>query len=783
MPFGMSKYSLPVILLFVLTTGADAQDSQSSQGTEAEDLAAALRLVRDQAGADLTGGGPVQRPEVLATLEVNEKNSAVSVIATFEDTKGRQLTLGLKAPFDAETTEQTFVTADRLGGDVTASASLAFRLWNGALPEDPGVCSRLNREALLSHYKKLGTDEEQGVHRATGALDLVPPDTKDAPLEVVVRYAREFRSKARSLPLSLQNAYDLSWEKQRRAVCAGVQPTPGRTRDPGVEGRDELQRTVPGLRLEDCTLGQAAGVKVSQAVVSSLAEALVKDLPAATKDDLAADAIDETLKSSASQLGLDCSKEGTESDPESGVLCTKLREKLVPKVLEEEKKRWEEELERVLTPLVDAALALAADEAERKLVGALDPFIAQKRVCPAGESTAVAKAMAHASRDRGSLQFGFDLEDALARHCNTGPTLPGGTPNLLAEADREELEKLQTQAREREVEILLRELGRDLTAGISNGVSQLRGECRELCESSQPCRNLTCAFSGVPDCCKVQNGGSAALRDLVGRALIATLPVHSDSLRAFYGDFYRKVAADLVTEQEKLSTLPTEGLFLEGKPCRFEDQLSRVLSLEKGPTRRGLFRDLSASLPDVLYLTLSAEAATTDYKWFSTDPPSFNEEGKIPSSSDAKTASSYGAALSVFHRGVFLSAGLSLSNEFKAQDSIEVCLPIPGSTTLRCLTGRTGEPEPFDHKIWEASLKYYLTPELAAHLQLLFDDEGDFLNPHGYLYFLPVKGEDGKNKLRGGLDLFFRRNDPEGNDGPGARLFFGVPFEIPAFGG
>jgi hypothetical protein len=766
------------ILLTALAVAAGAQSTPTG-----EDTAQALRLVRDQAGADLTGGQPVRRPEVQATLEVNEKNSAVAVTATFEDaSRGHQFTLGMRAPFDSKTTERTLVTADRLGGDVTASASLTFRLWHGDLPPDPGVCVGLNRERLRRHYRDLGAT------MPTGALSFSPPEIQDAPLEEVVAYAKRFRSSSSGFPQALQSAYDTSWNKQRQLVCATLQPAAGKARDPGLVGREELARegAVPSLEL--CTLEQAAQAVIAKSIAVALAKALVNGLTQDVQQKLAAESLRAERDARASALGISCQL--PIGDDNEGALCKALGQGII----EGESHRWLRNLALALEPGILDAQKQAEEAAREGLLGMLRDTVKTARLCEAerearrrfspeckgsggvdvedvcGEGGRCATPLeerlgsvvsgAHA---RGGLLLVHELVDALGRSFFLGPVLPGETPQLI-ESTKPDLERARNSASEK---------------ARSSFAKAIVDQLSKLVKEEAPRDPLFCAITGAADCSSLTPSDLTRIENTAKLASAGAVTAQADTLRSFYTEFYRKVAGDLAKEQERLSSLPAEGLFLEGKACAFKDQVSGVLALERGPERRRLFRKLSASLPSVLYLSFTAQASTTDFQWFSTAPPSFDEDGKLAMSKEAKTARRFGVALSDNLHGVFLSIGYSRSNEFKADDAIEVCLPIPGSTVLRCASGRPTEPARLDHEIWEASGKYYFSPELAAHLQLLFDDQGDFFNPHLYLYFLPVKGENNRIALRGGLDVFYSKNDPRGKDGPGARLFFGVPFEIP----
>lgn len=206
--------------------------------------------------------------------------------------------------------------------------------------------------------------------------------------------------------------------------------------------------------------------------------------------------------------------------------------------------------------------------------------------------------------------------------------------------------------------------------------------------------------------------------------------------------------------------------------CSDLDAAALLATLDT-PQAGRVFRELLSAAPTQWFVTGDYRVSSQDFKYVA-DPLALNPTSQlVATKSDNEYNHGARGGISLLWRGTLTTLGWTRKSTWKAKPPAQFCVPRGEQGALVCATTGSGAPARSDSDVLDLQIKRPLTPALALHGQVFFDQETDAVNPHLIAYFLPQD-----KKLRGGIDLSFLSEDPEGNDGFQLRLFVGLPFSF-----
>jgi hypothetical protein len=130
------------------------------------------------------------------------------------------------------------------------------------------------------------------------------------------------------------------------------------------------------------------------------------------------------------------------------------------------------------------------------------------------------------------------------------------------------------------------------------------------------------------------------------------------------------------------------------------------------------------------------------------------------------------ASYSRFYGRRLLSAGFSIEKSYKANDEVEVCSPIAGTTSLKCITGPIGPPKDSFARIAHAEARWLSrSARIAVAPRMEYDFTGSTFAVRVPVYLAPDK----KKSLIGGIALGYTDKDDAGF---GVSVFVGKAFSF-----
>lgn len=724
-----------VVLIFGMVAHAQSSTDQAAEAAlQAARREEALQAARTLVAANPLGTAPIQPAEVQAVIEATEEGGRAAAVIGLSSNYFR-LALRMEAPLQSGTSETDFLTLDRLPGDAIVRGSIAYEFFRGALPQLDLICEDLNKQ-LLGKFRS-----SRALGNPVSTLPLLehePPDAKSSTTnpEVFAEYVRKIRMTLMPRP---GWGFDLSDadRKTRRQLCeAESNRGPIQYVEPMVGehlGLSELQEYLPGRSLRLCTLTAVSARAKAASVAAAATEDIVRRFPDAKFDEAAL----PRVRAELDKMPPDVTPEVQEK--KAAELAEKFRKEL--------RQSKSSELSRQLEPHALRAM----DAYDAALLMNLQPHLLT---------------LVHAHGKPGlSKEEQEDLVNAMLNaFMNTE------TPDAR-EVVLEHALKTYWPHKEEPSQPFTPGSGAPLPSAVGTGVSRALAEA-ESAAVSEFDRAMRPALAALPDPPPGWDDRSQSEALEAARRAIPSGPV-AESVRR---EFLTKLIEPYSKLANAFNQLPKDLILAPSSDCSAKLVEARLAALPRSRERNLLFKTYAAALPPLMYFTLQGETGAKDFSWLAALPPTLNEENQIPTEKDTKYNSALSAGFTLFHRNRYWSLSYSFfRHEFTGQGAINVCATFQGSDSTLCRQGAPGPPEEKEPKVIEASVKHFLSPEFATHLQALYDRDTDTFNPHIFIYFFPQKDKG----LRGGLDLSYLNHHPTQKDGFRARLFFGMPFKPP----
>jgi hypothetical protein len=187
----------------------------------------------------------------------------------------------------------------------------------------------------------------------------------------------------------------------------------------------------------------------------------------------------------------------------------------------------------------------------------------------------------------------------------------------------------------------------------------------------------------------------------------------------------------------------------------------------------------ASNLRHILAQVNELERAASETTWLLTAGPKVNRQkvsyfAKNDLSTLLKTnTTGYGADLGLtrVHGNLMASVGFSYEKSYKSNDTLQVCSPVSGSTSLKCPQGAIGAPTRMFSRIAFTEARYLMSPAFAVAPRLEYDFTSSKFAAKLPIYFVPSKDK----ALSGGIALGYVTH---GGGGFGVTVFANKAFSL-----